>query len=258
MKIGRRDVFTFIKRILSIENLRAITKFKNVHFKPFKSIYEEVFSHGIFPRKIKFKSPTGIFEIEIFSPQDFSTFNLIFCREDYYTPKDFKVVVDIGSNIGSSAIYWLTRNTYNKVYCFEPSILNFKKLEKNLKIFKSRCILYNEAVSNYNGVGYLNLEKTGTYSSLNVIKKDYEYFDKEKVKVIDINSCLEKIIKENNQIDILKIDNEGEELKTVSSINKDYWKYIRSISVDGSDVNKYIPSNFKNTTVGSAQRFYKI
>ena len=176
MRIGRRDVFTFIKRILSVENLKAITKFKNVHFQPFKSIYEEVFSCGTFPRKIKFKSPTGNFEIEIFSSQDFSTFNLIFCREDYYTPKDFKIVVDIGSNIGSSAIYWLTRNTYNKVYCYEPSITNFKKLEKNLKIFKSRCILYNEAVSNYNGLGYLNLEKTGTYSSLNVIKKDYEYF----------------------------------------------------------------------------------
>ena len=65
-------------------------------------------------------------------------------------------------------------------------------------------------------------------------------------------------MKRAHKIDILKIDNEGEELKTVSSINKDYWKYNRSISVDGSNVNKYIPSNFKNTTVGSAQRFYKI
>ena len=165
--------------------------------------------------------------------------------------------MDIGSNIGSSAIYWLTRNTYNKVYCYEPSITNFKKLEKNLKIFKSRCILYNEAVSNYNGLGYLNLEKTGTYSSLNVIKKNYEYFDKEKVKVIDINDCLEKIIKENKEVDILKIDNEGEELKTVSSIKKNYWKYIKSINVDGIDVSKYVPSNFKSSKVGSAQRFYR-
>ena len=257
MKIGRRNLTTFIKRIFSKHNYRAILKFKDVHEQTFKSIYQEIFSSGEFPRKIKFKSPTGKFEIKIYSPQDFSTFNLIFCREDYYTPENFKIVVDIGSNIGSAAMYWLTRNTYNKVYCYEPSIINFKKLEKNLEIFKSRCFLHNEAISDYNGFGYLNLEKTGTYSSLNVIKKNYEYFDKEKVKVIDINNCLEKIIKENKEVDILKIDNEGEELKTVSSINKNYWKYIRSISVDGDNVCEYIPSNFTSTIVGSAQRFYR-
>ena len=258
MKIGRRNLLTFIKRIFSIDNYRAIIKFKDVHEQTFKSIYQEVFSSGKFPRKIKFKSPTGKFEIESYSAQDFSTFNLIFCREDYYTPENFKIVVDVGSNIGFSAMYWLTRNTYNKVYCYEPSTINFRKLEKNLEIFKSRCFLYNEAVSNYNGFGYLNLEKTGTYSSLNVIKKNLEYFDREKIKVISINDCLEKILKENKEIDILKIDNEGEELKTVSSISKDYWKYIRSISVDGVDVCEYIPSNFTSDIVGSAQRFYKV
>ena len=92
---------------------------------------------------------------------------------------------------------------------------------------------------------------------MNVIKKDHQYFDKEKVNVVSINDCLEKILKENNEIDILKIDNEGEELKTVSSINKNYWKYIRSISVDGDNVCEYIPSNFTSTIVGSAQRFYR-
>jgi len=257
MKIGRRDIYTFIRRIFSIENLKAIIKFKNVHINPLKSIYEEIFSSGKFPRKLKFKTPTGNQEIEIYSSQDFSTFNLIFCREDYYTPNNFKVVLDIGSNIGTSTIYWLTRNSYNKVYCYEPSIENFKKLEKNLKIFESRCFLNNAAVSNYNGNGYLNLEKTGTYSSLNENKKGHEYFDKEKVNVVHINTCLEKILKENNQIDILKIDNEGEELRTVSSIDQKYWKYINSISIDGNNMREHIPSNFIDSKVGSAQRFYK-
>ena len=72
-----------------------------------------------------------------------------------------------------------------------------------------------------------------------------------------LNKNIKKILKENNKIDILKIDNEGEELKTVSSINKNYWKYIKSISVDGVDVCGHIPSNFTSTIVGSAQRFYR-
>ena len=84
------------------------------------------------------------------------------------------------------------------------------------------------------------------------------FFGKEKCKVVDINTCLEKILKENSTIDILKVDNEGEEINTISSINKSFWKFIKCINVDGDNVRKYIPSDFKSDTIGSAQRFYKI
>ena len=64
------------------------------------------------------------------------------------------------------------------------------------------------------------LIKSNLVKEQNKFVTKFGLLDKEKVKVIDINDCLEKVIKENNAIDILKIDNEGEELKTVSSINK--------------------------------------
>lgn len=255
MKIGRRDISIFIKRIFSLENYKAIINFNKVHEQPFKSIYQEIFSLGKFPRKIKFNAPTGKQEIEIYSSADFSTFNLIFCRQDYYIPKKLEVVVDIGSNIGLSSIYWLTRNSYSKVYCFEPSTINFKRLEKNLEFFKTRCFLNNFAVSSYSGTGFLNLDKNGVYSSLT--NNDFDYTGKEKVNIANINKCLEKILNENKEIDILKVDNEGEELKTISSINKYFWKFIKCVNVDGLDVRKYIPTDFKSSIVGSAQRFYK-
>ena len=112
-------------------------------------------------------------------------------------------------------------------------------------------------MSNYDGVGYLNLEKNGIYSSLNVKNDSYDYTGKEKCKIIDINKCLEKILIDNSEIDILKIDNEGEELKTITSINKHFWKFIKCINIDGVNARKYVPSNFKSNIVGSAQRFYK-
>ena len=254
MKVGRRDISIFIKRICSLENYKAILNFNKVHFYPLKSIYQEIFSSGVFPRKIKFKSPTGVYEIEIYSAADFSTFNLIFCRKDYFIPKDFKTVVDIGSNIGSSSIYWLTRNNNSKVYCYEPSSISFKRLENNLKIFKSRCFLFNSAVSNYNGLGVLNLDKDGIYSSLD--NKSLNFNKKEKVNVININQCLENILKENSKIDILKVDNEGEEVKTVCSIDKSFWKFIKCVNIDSFEAGKCIPANFKRSIVGSAQRFY--
>jgi hypothetical protein len=125
-------------------------------------------------------------------------------------------------------------------------------------LFKSRIYFYNCAVSNYNDLAYLNLEKSGVYSSLRKIDKSFDYVGKEKCQVVDINTCIEKILKNNNMIDILKIDNEGEETNTISSIDAKFWKFIKCINVDGDDVSKFIPSDFKNNNLGSAQRFYKV
>jgi len=45
----------------------------------------------------------------------------IFCRLDYLAKTDIKVVVDIGSNIGISALYFLSRNKQAKCYLFEKA-----------------------------------------------------------------------------------------------------------------------------------------
>ena len=52
-------------------------------------------------------------------------------------------------------------------------------------------------------------------------------------KVQDINLCISKIILKHRRIDIIKVDNEGEEVKTISRIDKKYWKYINYLNVDG-------------------------
>ena len=45
---------------------------------------------------------------------------------------------------------------------------------------------------------------------------------------------------------ILKIDNEGEEINTISSIDTSFWKFIKCVNVDGDNVRKYVPSDFKS------------
>ena len=54
---------------------------------------------------------------------------------------------------------------------------------------------------------------------------------------------------------MIKIDNEGEEERTVSQIDKKYWKYINRMNIDGKTVLKYVPKNFKLSRWGSAQRY---
>ena len=255
-KIGKRNFINFIKRIFQIENYFAISKFFNIHKKPFNAIFSEIFSSGRYPRLLHFNSPTGTAKVNLYSANDFSTFNLIFCREDYFYSQKYKIVLDIGSNIGLSAVYWLTRNDKTIVYCYEPSSKNFTKLKENLKEFKDRFFIYKNAVSSKNFSSYLNLEESGVYNSLNN-EKGLNFYEKEKCDVLSINSCIDKIIKKHGKIHIIKIDNEGEEVKTVASIDKKFWNLIDCLNVDGESVQEFVPSIFSYSKVGSAQRFYR-
>ena len=75
--------------------------------------------------------------------------------------------------------------------------------------------------------------------------------------MVSINSCIDRVLKQYGKIDLIKIDNEGEELKTVSSIDNAYWEYIKCLNVDGETVREYVPRNFSFTKIGSAQRYFK-
>ena len=257
LRIGKRNFSTFIKRIIKFENYIALFRFFKVHKSPFKSILNEIFSLGDYPKILHFNSPLGSKKVNLYSCDDFSTFNLIFCRQDYLFTSQQKIILDIGSNIGLSAIFWLTRSEDTVVHCYEPSTENYKKLKKNLKDFNGRFSIYQKAVSSESFSSYLNLEKTGVYNSINNLNKDKNYFQKEKCEVVSINSCLDNIIKQYGKIDVIKIDNEGEELKTVASINSKFWDYINCINVDGVSVREFVPRIFSLSKLGSAQRYYK-
>mgnify|MGYP001258455327 FL=1 len=254
--IGKRNILIFLNRLFQIDNYLALINFFKVHKKPFTSIFNEIFSTGLYPTKIFFKTPIGVKSVKIYSPNDFSTFNLIFCRKDYAISKKNNIILDIGSNIGLSAVYWLTRNKNNVVYCYEPSSINFTRLKENLKQFKSRIFLHKKAVSNKQSTSKLHIEKSGVYNSLTLrIKKEEK---SEICKVSDINSCISKIVSKHKKIDMIKVDNEGEEIRTVSKIDKKYWRYINYLNVDGKLVLNYVPKNYSYSRKGSAQRYIKI
>ena len=256
LKIGKRNFLTFLKRIVKIENFIAIFRFFRIHKSPFEAISNEIFSSGKYPKRLSFNSPSGNAKVNLYSKDDFSTFNLIFCREDYFYKKKHKIVLDIGSNIGLSAIYWLTRSDETIVYCYEPSSENFEKLKENLETFEGRFFIYKNAISSESFSSYLNLEQSGVYNSLNN-EKGSNFQKKEKCEVLSINSCIENIIKKHGKIDMVKIDNEGEEIKTVSAIDKKFWNLIDCLNVDGKSVREFVPRIFSLSKLGSAQRYYK-
>lgn len=252
IKIGRRSLRVFMQRLRDANNYRALLRFARVHRRPLNVLLDEVFSRGRYPRVIQIQTPIGRHDVELFSAADLSTLNLIFCREDYYTPRHAKTVVDIGSNIGLSAIYWLTRARDSILYCYEPSPISHARMMRNLSPFAERVVAHSVAVSDFNGMARLGLEESGVYSSLDLVSELYA-----DCRVEHINNVLKVIIDRHGSIDILKIDSEGHELRTIRAIDRRLWPNIRCVNVDCQGAAQFIPSDFLRSRVSSAERFYR-
>jgi FkbM family methyltransferase len=252
MRIGKRNPSAFIQRIIDIESYRSVNRFFKVYDSPVKALTSEILSLGEYPCKKVIKTPIGKQTVNLYSISDFSTLNLVFCRQDYFVPQQFKTVVDIGSNIGLSSLYWLTRNSDSYVYCYEPSPISMERLLGNLTAFQGRYKASPAAVSNFNGTAELGIEESGVYSSLDLVSANSVTCE-----CRHINDVLEEALTERGQIDILKVDSEGHELRTIEAIDRSFWPYISCVNTDARGCGAFIPGEFKSTIVSSAERFYR-
>lgn len=250
MKLGRRSLAVVFERLRDIHNYKAFLRFLVVHPRPFSAMREEVFSKGIYPRIVPLRTPTGTCNAQLYSPADLSTLNLIFCRQDYYAPENTRIVVDIGANIGLSALYWLTRNNESTVYCYEPAPVSHERMLRNLNRYEGRVVAHRVAVSNFAGVARLGLEESGVYSSL-----DLQTDNSVECQVVHVNDVLEGVLKTHGVVDVLKIDSEGHELRTIEAIDRTFWKHIRCVNTDCQGASHMIPREFRHSRVSSAERF---
>src|SRR6185503_1145252 len=121
---------------------------------------------GSYPHTFSLRTPTGTANARAYSFHDVLTINEIFCRWDYRIDPSDRVVVDFGSNIGISALYFLTHAPESFVYCFEPLPLNCERLKRTLKNYADRYYLSATAVAPYEGKANFSYEATGRYGSI--------------------------------------------------------------------------------------------
>jgi FkbM family methyltransferase len=201
---------------------------------------------GNYPYEIEVKTPSGIIRPILYSHDDLLTVNEIFCRLDYYADNHISTVVDVGSNIGISALYFLTRNPDSKCYLFEPDSRNTGKLRKNLLGLEKRYVLFEQAVSNESGEVEFGIEPTGRYGGIGLkIGKTL------RVRCLDINEVLGRILEEEGYIDILKVDTEGMEINTVAAIKDDYLENIKTIYLEAHPQYHLHPAHFSQKQYGS-------
>lgn len=72
-------------------------------------------------------------------------------RVEPIAPESIEYIVDLGSNIGVTAMFWAQRYPNARMVLVEPDPDNFKLLERNTAAFQDRCVLLQAAVSDQRG-----------------------------------------------------------------------------------------------------------
>jgi FkbM family methyltransferase len=207
---------------------------------------------GAYPTSIAVRTPLGRADIRVHSFHDLLTVNEIFARKDYPARRDLGVVVDIGSNIGISALYFLTRNRSSKVFLFEPLPRNVDALRANLIGYEARYVLEDTAVGTGNGMVEFGWEDTGRYGGVG--RAAEHRLD---VRCRDLNDILQEILREVDHIDVLKMDVEGSEEDLLRHASLEHLRRVRAIYAECDGRRIELPG-FRHRQYGSVARFFNL
>jgi len=214
MKKKLLDLDFIISKIKRTPSIQVLNSKKKIEFEKFlKKYYFNNFSKiKIFNKKINLNyikfGNTDIFDTLLIS--EFVVFDFY-----YRNKKNYKNVLDIGSNIGIHSII-LSKLGFN-VSAYEPDYKHYLILKNNIR--KNNCKnikTYNYAIWSKKKI--LNFNKvigntTGSHI-VNSKSKVYGEIKKVKVKSVSLNSIIENF-------DLIKIDCEGSEKEIFKNINLD-------------------------------------
>ena len=196
VKLADREIKRILAAAFQPRHYAAALNILKLFNNPFDILRRYLFGSGKYPFIVSIKTPIGIVNLTLYSYHDILTLNEIFCREDYSCKNNIRIVVDFGSNIGISALYFLTRNKDVFTYLYEPLAFNCMRLSNNLKQFHNRFALFPIAVWLSNGYVEFGYEETGRYGGIS-ISSNYKLM----VPSVNVNDILYGIIEKCSIID---------------------------------------------------------
>lgn len=225
MHIGNRRLSRVLRAPLKLAHYRALLRMVLLWPALASDLRRYLTGGGSYPCVCRVRTPSGIVAPTLHHSHDISTVVEVFFRADYRSGSNVGVVVDIGANIGISALYFLSRNTASRVYCFEPNPTNVARLRVNLADFDSgRFDVEEVAVGLHDGDASFGTEPTGRYGRISD-----DFGELITVRCREINSVLGEVINREGAIDVLKIDVEGLEEQLVGAIRPDLLAKITTI-----------------------------
>jgi FkbM family methyltransferase len=213
--LGGRSAGFVARQIIEPANYRSLPRLLRVSVRPLSFARSYFLGGGVFPSPCPLRTPMGVVAPTMYSHHDVFTVNEVFCRDDYRLPSGARVVLDIGSNIGISALYFLTRSPEVRVHLYEPDPRNAERLRGNLAAFDGRWTLHEEAVGDRDGAVAFGRDATGRYGGIGVATAEQI-----QVRCRHIDDVLREVLALEGHIDFVKIDTEGLENATVAAIDR--------------------------------------
>jgi FkbM family methyltransferase len=240
--LGGRSFELVAREVTQPGNYKALVNMARRYPRFRENVARYFLGRGRYPYRCEVRTPRGIVAPTLFSTDDMWTVNEIFCREDYRAGPELRFVVDVGSNIGISALYFLTRNATSRVHLYEPVPANVAKLRDNLAGLEERYALQEVAVADTAGPVSFGVEPTGRYGGIGVQTQETLTVD-----CLAIDDVLERALEETDEIDVLKIDTEGMEVRTVSAIRSDLLDRIGVIYFETDKRVDLFPDRFSSS-----------
>ena len=134
----------------------------------------------------------------------------VFLDREYHVeaiaPESIRYIVDLGSNIGVTAMFWAQRYPNARMVLVEPDPDNFKLLHRNTAAYQHRCVLLNAAVSDRRGeASFFRSDREYGHS---ILKTD-DCVSEIQVKTLTVSDVLSEA--GFPRVDLLKMDIEGGE-----------------------------------------------
>jgi FkbM family methyltransferase len=218
------------RNVLRRENYAGVWRMRRVCTESGVTAWRYLSGRGVYPWRCGVRTPMGVVAPRTYSHHDLVTVAEVFCRLDYAAPPGMRVVVDLGSNIGVSALYFLTRDPGVRCHLFEPVPQNVTRLRENLAGFEDRYELTEAAVWDRDGTVGFGVEPTGRYGGIGVAAPETI-----EVPCLHVDDVLESVLERAPAIDVLKVDTEGAEVATVAAIREDLLDRIGVIYLETMD-----------------------
>ncbi|MCV0399644.1 MAG: FkbM family methyltransferase [Nitrosarchaeum sp.] len=149
----------------------------------------------------------------------------VFLIEEYKTlPVKNSIVIDIGGNVGDSAIYFALKGA-KKVISFEPSIKNSEFAKKNIELnnLNDKIIFNLKAVTANTGFIKIDPDMSGNQGKITHHENGIE------IPSITLDDIVKNHVSENA---VLKIDCEGCEYDIINQTSDSTLKYFSHIQIE--------------------------
>lgn len=238
--LGGRSPSLVARSALEPEQYRALLRMRRTYPDPLAFARRYFLGAGPYPHEQAVRTPLGEVRPLLPGPHDAVTLHEIFAREDYRAGHGLGAVVDLGSNIGLSALYFLTRGPRSRVWCYEPVPRNVAALRRNLAGLEDRWTVREAAVADRSGTLEFGVEPTGRYGGLGM-----DLPETIEVETLEIGDVLEDVLREAGTIDMLKLDTEGAEVASLRAIQPEHLRRIRTIVLETDQRVNPDPAQFR-------------